>query len=63
MKFNGICCHNLVIQFEFLEANPHYALIRYWKGATEIVPVQDLAPFPTQKIQSSEEKPIDDYYK
>ena len=38
---------------KLLEANPHYALIKDQKGITKTVSVQDLAPYPRNVIQNS----------
>ena len=43
----------LVKKVELLEANPHYALIKDQKGITKTVSVQDLAPYPRNVIQNS----------
>ena len=36
-----------------MEANPHYAVIKDQKGITKTVSVQDLAPYPRNVIQNS----------
>ena len=45
----------LVKRVELLEANPHYALIKDQRGITKTVSVQDLAPYPRNNIQNSDE--------
>ena len=46
---------DLVKRVELLEANPHYALIKDQRGITKTVSVQDLAPYPRNNIQNSDE--------
>ena len=43
----------LVKKVELLEANPHYAVVKDQKGITKTVSVKDLAPYPRNVIQNS----------
>ena len=51
----------LVKRVEFLEANPHYALIKDQRGNTKTVSTQDLAPYPRNEVQNSREEQMQDY--
>ena len=46
---------------ELLEANPHYALIKDQRGITKTVSVQDLAPYPRNDIQNSNDILLQDF--
>ena len=43
----------LVKKVELLEANPHFAVVKDQKGITKTVSVKDLAPYPRNVIQNS----------
>ena len=45
----------LVKKVELLEANPNSALIKDQRGITKTISVQDLAPYPRNNIQNSDE--------
>ena len=51
----------LVKKVELLEANPHYALIKDQRGITKTVSVQDLAPYPRNDIQNSNDVLLEDF--
>ena len=51
----------LVKKVELLEANPHYALIKDQKGIQKTVSVQDLAPYPRNDIQNSNDVLLQDF--
>ena len=44
-----------------LEANPHYALIKDQRGITKTFSVQDLAPYPRNDIQNSDDVLLQDF--
>ena len=46
---------------ELLEANPHYALIKVQKGIMKTVSDQDLAPYPWNDIQNSNDILLQDF--
>ena len=46
-----------------LESNPHYALIIDQRGITKTVSVQDLAPYPRNDIQNSDDVLLQDFDK
>ena len=46
---------------ELLEANPHYAMIKDQKGITKTVSVQDLAPYPRNDNQNSNDILLQDF--
>ena len=46
---------------ELLEANSHYALIKDQRGITKTVSVQDLAPYPRNNIQNSDDVLLQDF--
>ena len=46
---------------ELLEANPHYALIKDQRGITKTVSVKDLAPYPRNDIQNSDDVLLQDF--
>ena len=51
----------LIKRMELLEANPHYALIKDQRGITKTVSVQDLAPYPRNDIQNSDDVLLQDF--
>ena len=51
----------LVKKVELLEANPYYALIKDQRGITKTVSVQDLAPYPWNDIQNSNDVLLQDF--
>ena len=51
----------LVKKVELLEANPHYALMKDQRGITKTVSVQDLAPYPRNDIQNSNDVLLQDF--
>ena len=51
----------LVKKVELLEANPRYALIKDQRGITKTVSVQDLAPYPWNDIQNSDDVLLQDF--
>ena len=46
---------------ELLETNPYYALIKDQRGITKKVSVQDLAPYPRNDIQNSNDVLLQDF--